>query len=300
MTRPARLPPGVQQCLAPPTARPANAVVAPRWRPSRRPCCWSPDSGTAAGMSLGAASATADAAAARTAGSPVGAAEGNVVTPGDFTGYGFDQCHAPDQRSMNKWLTHSPFLAVGIYISGNSRACRDQPNLTPQWISTQLAKGWRLLPITLGPQASCQPRFPRYDDDPKINPKRGTDGLYQWAREQGTAEATKTVTDAQALGIVAGQHALVRPRGLQRHPHRLPRVGAGVPVDLDRPAARARLHVRRLLQRRLRHRDARRRAGRAARPVQPAGRRSGSPAGTSRPTPRRRTSVRTAGCRAAG
>ena len=105
---------------------------------------------------------------------------------------------------MNKWLTYSPFLAVGIYISGNSRACRDQPNLTPEWISTQLAKGWRLLPITLGPQASCQPRFPRYQDDPKINPKRGTDGLYQWARAQGTAEATKTVTDAQALGIVPG------------------------------------------------------------------------------------------------
>ena len=155
--------------------------------------------GPAAGMSLGAASASAaDAAPA----APFAAA--NVVTPGNFTGYGFDQCHAPDQRSMNRWLTHSPFLAVGIYISGNSRACRDQPNLTPQWISTQLAKGWRLLPITLGPQASCQPRFPRYDDDPKINPKRGTDGLYKWARDQGTAEATKTVTDAQALGIAPG------------------------------------------------------------------------------------------------
>jgi hypothetical protein len=129
---------------------------------------------------------------------------GNVATPGDFTGLGFDQCHAPDQRSMNRWLTHSPFLAVGIYVSGNSRACRDQPNLTPQWISQQLAKGWRLLPITLGPQASCQPRFPRYDDDPKINPKRGTDGRYQWARAQGTAQATQSVADAQALGIVAG------------------------------------------------------------------------------------------------
>ena len=116
-------------------------------------------------------------------------ARGTSSPRADFTGYGFDQCHAPDQRSMNQWLTHSPFLAVGIYISGNSRACRDQPNLTPQWISTQLAKGWRLLPITLGPQASCQPRFPRYGDDPKINPKRGTDGLYQWARDQGTAEA---------------------------------------------------------------------------------------------------------------
>jgi hypothetical protein len=105
---------------------------------------------------------------------------------------------------MNRWLTHSPFLAAGIYLSGNSRACRDQPNLTPQWISTQLAKGWRLLPITLGPQASCQPRFPRYDDDPKIIPKPGSDGLYHQARLQGTAEATKTVGVAQSLGIAPG------------------------------------------------------------------------------------------------
>ncbi len=156
--------------------------------------------GLVSGMPLGAASASADAAPA----AAIAQADGNVVTPGDFTGLGFDQCHAPDQRSMNRWLTHSPFLAAGIYISGNSRACRDQPNLTPQWIATQLAKGWRLLPITLGPQAACQPRFPRYDDDPKINPKRGTDGLYQWARDQGTAEATKTVGVAQALGIAPG------------------------------------------------------------------------------------------------
>jgi hypothetical protein len=158
--------------------------------------------GTTAGLTLGAAPATAGAAPAQASAQAL--MDGNVVTPGDFTGLGFDQCHAPDQRSMNRWLTHSPFLAVGIYISGNSRACRDQPNLTPQWIATQLAKGWRLLPITLGPQASCQPRFPRYDDDPKINPKRGTDGRYQWARDQGTAEATKTVGVAQALGIAPG------------------------------------------------------------------------------------------------
>src|SRR4051794_23380644 len=153
--------------------------------------------GLAAGLTLGAAPTPS-------AGAAPSLARSGPVTPGDFTGYGFDQCHAPDQRSMNRWLTHSPFLAVGIYISGNSRACRDQPNLTPQWISTQLAKGWRLLPITLGPQASCQPRFPRYNDDPKINPKLGTDGLYQWARAQGTAEATKTVGVAQGLGIAPG------------------------------------------------------------------------------------------------
>ena len=131
-------------------------------------------------------------------------AAGNVVTPGDFTGYGFDQCLAPTQRSMNAWLAHSPYLAVGIYISGDSRACRSQPNLTPKWISTQLQRGWRLLPITLGPQASCQPRFPRYGDDETINPKPGRYGKYALARQQGTAEATKSVDAAKALGIVPG------------------------------------------------------------------------------------------------
>jgi hypothetical protein len=135
----------------------------------------------------------ADAAAAR-----------NPVTPGNFTGYGFDQCLAPTQAKMNTWLQHSPFLAVGIYISGDSRACRQQPNLTPRWIATQLAKGWRLLPITLGPQASCQPRFPRYRDDFKISPAPGGANRYPAARRMGTAEASKTVKAAKALGIVEG------------------------------------------------------------------------------------------------
>lgn len=129
---------------------------------------------------------------------------GTIVTPGDFTGFGFDQCLAPTQRSMDTWLTSSPFFAVGIYISGTSRACRNQPNLTPTWVATQLRKGWRLLPITLGPQASCQPRFPRYDDDVKIDPRPGTNGTYGNARKMGKAEAETSVRDAQALGIIAG------------------------------------------------------------------------------------------------
>ncbi|MDX6357562.1 MAG: hypothetical protein QOH37_616, partial [Nocardioidaceae bacterium] len=128
----------------------------------------------------------------------------NVVTPGSFHGYGFDQCLAPTQRSMDTWLQQSPYLAVGIYISGSSRACRVQPNLTPTWITTQLANGWRLLPITLGPQASCNPRFPRYGNDRTINPDPGTSGRYGKARKQGVAEAQSAVAAAAALGIAAG------------------------------------------------------------------------------------------------
>src|SRR5262245_52981177 len=132
------------------------------------------------------------------------AATANVVTPGNLRGYGFDQCLAPTQRSMNRWLNHSPFLAAGIYISGASRACRYQPNLTPTWVSTQLRKGWRLLPITLGPQAPCNPRFPRYGGDHRINSDPGSGGKFGKAHAQGVTEAGRAVSAAQELGISAG------------------------------------------------------------------------------------------------
>jgi hypothetical protein len=135
-------------------------------------------------------------ASAQTVGGP------NPVTPGDFRGFGFDQCLAPTQRAMDTWLNQSPFLSVGIYIAGNSRACRSQPNLTPKWIATQLRKGWKLLPITLGPQASCSTRFPRYHDDPVIDGRPGPGGKYPYARRMGRAEAISTVDAATALGIV--------------------------------------------------------------------------------------------------
>jgi len=157
-----------------------------------------------ASVSLGALVTTASIVGVTAGVSAGSAATGNVVTPGNFRGYGFDQCLAPTQKAMNKWLNHSPFLAVGIYVSGASRACRSQPNLTPTWISTQLRKGWRLLPITLGPQAPCNPRFPRYGGDHTINNHPGANGKYQKARNQGVTEAGRAVAAAQRLGISAG------------------------------------------------------------------------------------------------
>ncbi|MFL6134425.1 MAG: glycoside hydrolase domain-containing protein [Nocardioidaceae bacterium] len=122
----------------------------------------------------------------------------NVVTPGNFTGYGFDQCTAPSQRAMDAWLTGSPYWAVGIYISGDSRGCLSQPNLTPTWVRTQLARGWRLLPITLGPQAWCTTRE-RYLRQVRISPNPLH--AYAKARAQGRAEARKTVAVASRLGL---------------------------------------------------------------------------------------------------
>ena len=128
----------------------------------------------------------------------------NPVTPGNFRGLGFDQCAAPSQAAMSAWVRSSPFRAAGIYISGNSRACRTQTNLTSTWVTNQLAAGWHLLPITLGPQASCSTRYPRYgwSIDPKISPT--TTNNYAAARGQGTLEAQRAVAAAKALGIVPG------------------------------------------------------------------------------------------------
>jgi peptidoglycan hydrolase-like protein with peptidoglycan-binding domain len=126
------------------------------------------------------------------------AAPANPITPGNFTGYGFDQCEAPSQKAMTAWRASSPFRAVGIYISGALRYCQAQTNLTPTWVSTQLAAGWHLLPIHLGAQASCTTRD-RYQKD-KIS--ADPTSTYSAARTQGRAEAKAAVAAAQALGIV--------------------------------------------------------------------------------------------------
>ncbi|HEX4812034.1 MAG TPA: glycoside hydrolase domain-containing protein, partial [Nonomuraea sp.] len=122
------------------------------------------------------------------------------ATPRNFTGYGFDQCVAPSQAAMDAWLRSSPFWAVGVYTTGNSRFCRDQPNLTPTWVETQLRNGWRILPITLGPQASCTTRE-RYQKQERINPDPA-DG-YARARAQGKREASTAVAEAARLGMGA-------------------------------------------------------------------------------------------------
>lgn len=120
------------------------------------------------------------------------------VTPGPISGYGFDQCQTPNQAAMTAWRKYSPFRAVGIYMSGSLRYCHDQPNLTPTWVRTQLAAGWRLLPIHLGRQAACT-TVERYQTKKiSADPANG----YAKARAQGAAEAKVAVAAAQDLGIV--------------------------------------------------------------------------------------------------
>lgn len=107
-----------------------------------------------------------------------------------FRGKAFDTCTAPSRKAMTAWRS-SPYRAVGIYISGRNRACK-QPQLTAAWVADVTAMGWKLLPVNMGLQSPCR-------DNKAKQPMRSSR-----AAAQGTAEAAAAVSAAQALGILQG------------------------------------------------------------------------------------------------
>jgi hypothetical protein len=100
----------------------------------------------------------------------------------------FDACTAPSQAAMDAWYPSSGYKAVGIYISGERRACA-QPNLTSSWVATNAAKGWQFLLIDVGLQAPCTTYSSRMSTDPAT------------ARAQGRTAAANAIVAAQALGF---------------------------------------------------------------------------------------------------
>lgn len=111
-----------------------------------------------------------------------------------WSGFAFDACRAPDQATMDRWRTSSPFTGVGIYLGGSHRAC-EQRHLTPRWVDRQMRSGWQLLPIWVGPQASCTGYQHRIDDSP------GRFDLYGNARAGGVAAARRAAATARSLGL---------------------------------------------------------------------------------------------------
>ena len=118
------------------------------------------------------------------------------VAPGAFTGYAFDACQAPSQEAMDVWLERSPYWGIGIYTSGVNRYCDEQQHLSADWVAEQDRKGWRLLPLHVGLQASCRGDVKRWDlisGDPADD--------YAEARTQGRDAAREAVAAAEGYGI---------------------------------------------------------------------------------------------------
>ncbi|HWD82186.1 MAG TPA: DUF1906 domain-containing protein [Kribbella sp.] len=111
----------------------------------------------------------------------------SVVATGNFAGSGFDTCDAPPQSTMDAW--RPTYQGIGIYISGALRGCATQPNLTPDWVSANAAKGWQFLLLDVGYQAPCS------------NFQTKMSSIASTARIQGQNAAINAVAAAQALGF---------------------------------------------------------------------------------------------------
>ncbi|WP_051813601.1 DUF1906 domain-containing protein, partial [Kitasatospora sp. MBT63] len=109
-----------------------------------------------------------------------------------YSGPGFDACTAPALETMQAWWNSSPYGALGIYSSGDHRACT-QPRLTADWVRRVRAMGWKLLPTHVGPQAPCRTAAGR---PRRIDPAT--------AVQQGRDEAATAVRALKALGLAAG------------------------------------------------------------------------------------------------
>jgi hypothetical protein len=106
-----------------------------------------------------------------------------------YSGLGFDACSAPSAQTMSDWQS-SPYRAIGVYIGGINAAC-SQPNLTATWATDEIAAGWHLILTYVGLQAPSN--------------ECGCSAITaSQASSEGTAAAEDAVTDAQSLGIPAG------------------------------------------------------------------------------------------------
>ena len=129
-------------------------------------------------------------------GLPQAASVATRVTPGDFTGFAFDTCRTPDSPTMDAWRTSSPFWGVGVYLGGQATRC-DNAELTGPWVNRQSRRGWRILPIWVGPQAACS-TVP-YEADIVADPARS----YVAAARQGRRNADAAVAAAAEIRIGA-------------------------------------------------------------------------------------------------
>ncbi|NEB29738.1 DUF1906 domain-containing protein [Streptomyces sp. SID14446] len=113
-----------------------------------------------------------------------------------FTGRAFDACAAPSLSAMKAW--HTGFYgAAAVYVGGKNRGCA-QPNLTASWVKSVSALGWKLVPLYVGAQPSCQ---------------------------TGSSPETMTASTAASLGAKDGADAVAKVAALG--------MKTGSPVYLD-------------------------------------------------------------------
>lgn len=171
-------------------ARVADQIVS-SFVPSEHPAVPVPGAAGAGGTGAGGAAAEPP-KAVRSGGASTAQPMGSTVTPGIYTGPGFDTCGAPSTSAMTAWLA-SPYRSVGIYLGGAMRACPDG-NLSASWVSAVTRQGWRLAPLYVGYQAPCvnQSGLAEFSRDPAT------------AAGQAAAAARDAIARARYFGLPTG------------------------------------------------------------------------------------------------
>jgi hypothetical protein len=111
-------------------------------------------------------------------------------SPTVYSGGGFDTCATPSPAQMSAWSS-SPYRAIGVYIGGINTVCA-QRNLNHSWVRQELASGWHLAPLYVGPQAQGSVCYRCTSIEPKQ------------ASGQGVAAANDAIQHARSLGFSSG------------------------------------------------------------------------------------------------
>ncbi len=117
--------------------------------------------------------------------SPTGSSATSPPPASSLTG--FDTCTAPSLQAMKAWRPN--YAVVAIYIGGPEMGC-GYGNLSKGWVQSTEGMGWSLMPIYVGPQATCN----SFSDE--IVPSQ--------AAAEGTQSANQAVADAASFGLGKG------------------------------------------------------------------------------------------------
>jgi hypothetical protein len=100
--------------------------------------------------------------------------------------WGVDSCGINTVAKAQAFWTHTPYSNIGVYIGGSAAAC---PMNSASFMTALVNMGWQIMPIWVGPQASCSSFGSRMSSNPDT------------AFQQGKTEAHASYLRLRSLGM---------------------------------------------------------------------------------------------------
>jgi hypothetical protein len=100
--------------------------------------------------------------------------------------WGVDSCGINTTARATAFWNHTPYSNIGVYIGGVSAGC---PMNSASFVNALVAQGWQIMPLWVGPQASCSGFAHRMSSNSDT------------AFEQGKTEAHSSYLRLKSLGM---------------------------------------------------------------------------------------------------